>query len=394
MAKWLLVSCALLAVAGLARAEDKRPSRDERKRYGAALQRARQAQAAGKLVAAAKALDECLQILPDDAVALTELGATQLRANQLDKAEATSRKAVARSQTVSVRAAALYNLGVILDKRGDKPGAIESYQGSLRLRTHPVVEAALRKLDPKLADALRFVPRVMRAVATSDAKALVKEQCWKSVADAWPDLDVEPGDVAERFTCTEAPTKLALAGTPFLDVKLLRSVANYNWPKEVDTLAIRTAQGWFLAPFERIWSNRWTESSAEVKSVELRDVGKSPALVVRWTDTTDDWPWDLDPARMPYDGEGRQELTTYVLVAGIGASGTPSATPPIPVAAAAAYGADDPKPKASAQLVVTFPATGGIELAGPEVARTKVAKNKFADLLGALKAGTFPLEFP
>jgi hypothetical protein len=36
----------------------------------------------------------------------------------------------------------------------------EAYQGSLR--PHPVVEAALRKLDFRAAESLRFVPRAMR----------------------------------------------------------------------------------------------------------------------------------------------------------------------------------------------------------------------------------------
>jgi hypothetical protein len=43
---------------------------------------------------------------------------------------------------------------------------------------------------------------------------------------------------------------------------------------------------------------------------------------------------------------------------------------------------------------VTFPAIGGLQLTGPELARTKVPKKKFADLLEALSPGTFELVFP
>jgi len=43
---------------------------------------------------------------------------------------------------------------------------------------------------------------------------------------------------------------------------------------------------------------------------------------------------------------------------------------------------------------VTFPPAGGITLTGPVVAKTKVPNKKFADLLDALKPGTFELVFP
>ena len=56
------------------------------------------------------------------------------------------------------RVASLFSLRGILDKAG----AFAAYQGSPRLRPHPVVEVVRRKLELKLADALRFVPRAMR----------------------------------------------------------------------------------------------------------------------------------------------------------------------------------------------------------------------------------------
>ena len=383
---------------GRARADNK-PTADEQKRYAAALKRARHAEDASQLAAAAKGFEDCLQILPDDPVALSELGVVQLRANQLEKAEATSRKAIEHSQSPSVRAASLFNLGFILAKRGDKPGAIEAYQSSLRLRPHPVVEAALRKLDAKAADNLRFVPRAMRAVTTTDATALIKEQCWKSVADAWPELEAKPGDVKLdefHYHCAELPTKLALTGTPFLDVRVLRSESVYSqYPKEVDTLAIRTAQGWFVAAFDKLWSNRWGEGSTKITSVELQDLGTAKAIVVRWDQTFDEWPWDADPDhRYPAtDPEGRVVTSSFAVVAGIGASGTPSMTPAFPGGFSAGFG-ESRKPTVSAALAATFPATGGLQLTGPELAKTRIPKKKFADLLEALKPGTFELVFP
>jgi len=401
MSKWLLVSCVWMLFAGHARADNK-PTADEQKRYAAALKRARHAEEAGQLAAAAEGFEDCLQILPDDPVALSELGVVQLRANQLAKAEATSHKAIEHSQSPSVRAAALFNLGYILAKRGDNPGAIEAYQGSLRLRPNAVVETALRKLDPKAAENLRFVPRAMRAVTASDTAALIKEQCWKSVADAWPELEVTSSDVwsdangNHYYRCTEIPTKLTLAGTPFLDVRVLRTLAKYaQYPKEVDTLAIRTAQGWFVAPLDKLWSTRWGDGEATVKSVELDNVGNAKAIVVRWHTTWDERSWDADAAHRDLAGdlEGRVVTRSFVVVASIGASGTPSMTPAIPVGFSAGFGKDREQ-LVSATVAATFPATGGLQLTAPELAKTRVPKKKFADLLDALVPGTLELVFP
>jgi tetratricopeptide (TPR) repeat protein len=182
-----------------------RPSADEQRRYRAALARARTAEHAGNLKLAARAFTDCLQILPDDPVALGELGVVQLRAGQLADAEATSRKAIEHSQSPTVRAAALFNLGYVLVKRGDPRGAIEAYQSSLRLRVNPTVEAELRKLDPAAAAALRFVPRPMRS-APPDTPAVLKERCWKAVAEAWPELEATAADVSDRhfdYACSE-----------------------------------------------------------------------------------------------------------------------------------------------------------------------------------------------
>ncbi len=402
MPKWLLLWCAWILSAGNAHADNK-PTADEQKRYAAALKRARHAEEAGQLAAAAKGFEDCLQILPDDPIALSELGVVQLRANELEKAEATSRKAIEHSQSPSVRAAALFNLGYILASRGDNAGAIEAYQGSLRLRPNAVVETALRKLDPKAAENLRFAPRAMRAVTASDTAALIKEQCWKSVADAWPELEVTSSDVwsdanygNHYYRCTEIPTKLALAGTPFLDVRVLRTLAKYaQYPKEVDTLAIRTAQGWFVAPLDQLWSTRWGDGEATVKSVELDHVGNAKAIVVRWDTTWDERSWDADAAHrdLAGDPEGRVVTRSFMVVADLGTSGTPSMTPAIPVGFSASFG-ESHKSTVSATRTVMFPASGGLQLTAPELAKTKVPKKKFADLLDALVPGTFELVFP
>ncbi|HEX4416750.1 MAG TPA: tetratricopeptide repeat protein [Kofleriaceae bacterium] len=401
MSKWMMVGCAWITLvasaahAAPAPSAPAKPSADEQKRYGAALKHAREAEAAGKLAVAAKAFEDCLKIIADDPVALGELGVVQLRANQLADAEATSRKAVAHATTVNVHAAALFNLGYILAKKGDNPGAIEAYQGSLRLRANQTVEAALRKLDPKAADSLRFVPRAMTASAATSGAALAKAQCKKDLdGDEQLPPGTKPEDTYEHhYDCTEFPAKLALTGTPFLEVKVLHEVGSYNSQREVDTLAIRTQNGWFVTPFESLWSNRWGTSTGKIAAVELTAIGAGKAIVVRWTQDVDDWPWDATK-HYPDDGlEGRQEIMTFIAIAGVGPSGVPAMTPAIPVGMAAGYG-DDRVRGASAELAVAFPAAGGLALTGPTLAPTKTPKIKYADLLALLKPGTFPLDFP
>jgi hypothetical protein len=375
-----------------------RPSADEQRRYSAALTRARNAERAGNLELAARAFTDCLQILPDDPVALGELGVVQLRAGQLADAEATSRKAIEHSQSPTVRAAALFNLGYVLARRGDPPGAIEAYQSSLRLRASPTVEAELRKLDPAAAAAMRFVPRPMRP-APSDTLAMLKERCWKAVAEAWPEFGATAADVSAphfHYACSEVPTRLSLAGTPILEARVLSSTSVYSqYPKLVLSLAIRTQQGWFTAPLEQMWVNRWGDGNLQVTAVELTSLGREPAIVVRWDASWDDWPWDSDPAHAypAGDPEGRIVIDHKLAIASLGPSATPSMTPSITTGFTAGFGAKR-KPLVRGAMKPVFDPAGGLTLEPPILEPTRIPRKKFADLLDRLIPGKLELGFP
>ena len=118
------------------------------------LAKARAQQGKKDYAGAIKTLEELLAHDPDDAVALGELGFTAYLAKDLKKAEEYTRRSIAAQATPSVRGATLFNLGMILEDRGDKPGAIASYLESLRSRPNATVLAKLRKLDAVAADSL------------------------------------------------------------------------------------------------------------------------------------------------------------------------------------------------------------------------------------------------
>lgn len=384
---------------GTALAQGAAQAIDEWKKYATLLNQGRQLERANKLADATKALTECLKLIPDDATALSELGYVQFRAGNHAEAETTTRKAIARADRAELRAASLYNLGLILQARagdkGDKAGTIAAFEQSLRLRPNPAVSAALTKLDPKAVARVRAAITPMKGpTAPSDVSGvkLSEDVCWRSLAETWPDLNVQQD---QDRSCTEVKVKLP-ADSPFLDVRIWQSVGEYGWNKEADTLAIRTKNGWYLTQFDAFWSNRWSNGANKVVSAEVRTLGKSRVLDLRWQASVDEWAWGMDAAKDRYNQEGRVQKTTYMLLAGIGPSGAPSVTAPIPIAAEATFGEKrtiQPS-EVSSSLTVTFPPDGGVLFAGPTLKPTKVPKQKYWDLTVPLLAGKVPIEFP
>jgi len=375
------------------------PSVDERKKYRQLLSQGRKLEAAGKLPDAAKAFADCLAVVPDDATALSELGYVQFRAGNLIEAEKTTRKAVARSGPPDLRAASLYNLALILQARAqDKVGAVAALEQSLRLRPDKTVQEALAKLDPKAVGRVRAGVTPLAGPFFADdpsGQKLKTEQCWKSLADEMAELEVTASDVKDRIKCSyELKVKLP-PGSPFLDVRLWSSIGSYNWPKQADTIAIRTAKGWYVRHYAVVWSNRWVSGSTKILSAEVRDLGNRKVLALRWQHASDSWTWSLDESLERGQEEGRVDRTSNLMLIGIGPSGTPSATAPIPFAMAAAYGdSRDTKSDVTATLDVAFSPQGDLTLTGPNTAHTKVPKKKYADLLPPLLPGSFPIEFP
>jgi tetratricopeptide (TPR) repeat protein len=175
-----LTPLASLLLAGLAahaspaaaapRARPPAPAADVLKQARALLSKGRKLEDKKQYAEAIAAFEALTKLVPDDAVALSELGFTAYLAKDLGKAETATRAALARQATPSVKGATLYNLGLIQEARGDKAGAIVSYLESLRVRPHAVVLARLAKLDATAAAALDpYRPAPLASVASVDA---------------------------------------------------------------------------------------------------------------------------------------------------------------------------------------------------------------------------------
>jgi hypothetical protein len=115
----------------------------KRMRAGMALQKA------SKWAESVPEFEAALVAVPDDQRALAELGWSAMHAGDFTKARKADEQAIRVAVDKNVKAAGLYNLGQVQEKTGDKPGAQKSYQESLTLRPHPVVEKALVALGAK-----------------------------------------------------------------------------------------------------------------------------------------------------------------------------------------------------------------------------------------------------
>lgn len=134
------------APADAARATAKAPTAEQRADYkkhmkaGWALQKQEKwAEAVGEFEAALAAID-------GDQRALAELGFSAMSAGDFAKARRADEQAVQVAADKKVKAAALYNLGVVLEKTSDKDGALRAYHASLALRPNKTVEQAITKL--------------------------------------------------------------------------------------------------------------------------------------------------------------------------------------------------------------------------------------------------------
>lgn len=132
-------------------------SADEQARLRSLRDEARAAAKKNDHAAAAAATERALALQPGDDRLLSELGWQRFLAKDLVRAEAATRQAIAVGGRA--RPASLYNLGRILEEKGDKPAAAKAYQESLALRPNRTVQQALARVDPSAAVAASPAPR-------------------------------------------------------------------------------------------------------------------------------------------------------------------------------------------------------------------------------------------
>ena len=319
---------------------------------------------AGKLPAAMAKFEACLKIHPGDPVALGEAGVVALQQKDLDKAEKLTRKAIAAQPKPEVRGALLFNLGMILDARKDKPGAIAAYADSLRARPNKIVRDKLRTLDATVAAQFdAFAPVAMAGPFKS-----VDAFCQAQPAQVTYHM---PDEVSLACTCGKTIGTAKPAGPFKHAVAIARTCGDEELGEGTYHVAVETDAGWFFHPIK---------SASWIRVLDLVDV---PALAI------DDGKVKLEIAETgECHKDGAFDLRELVVV-GIGASGKPSATPPIRlVDHYDTYQADTGEFTTTSDVKVTAKWTkdGKLEIAGKT---TGLDKATAGDLVGT-HALTFP----
>lgn len=298
----------------------------KQKLFNAALAEGRKLADHGKNPEAIAAFQRALAIDPSGVRALSELGLAHYRLKQYAEAEAAMRKALKGARDPGQRGRSYYNLGLILEGKGNTQGAIAAYSDSLKARYHQVVLERLRKLDAAAASALDPVaPRRMRGpFPTLEAMCAALNDCKKRMEDS-----LSAGPVYECKTAT--PLKaLAKATAPFEAVQVFATTCKEEPSGEGDTaeldyesvarLGVRSASGWYVSDVGSMSAD--SRSSSDLKVLELRFAAGAGGAPRVWLRVQEEAGGD--------SGTGSTGAETESLVvAGIGASGVPSATPPL-----------------------------------------------------------------
>jgi len=316
----ILIACWLCSGSASANTDGKSVDPADRVRYRAALKRGQSAYSNNDYQAAIAAFNEALAAIPGDARALSELGLAAYRKQDFAAAEASLRRSIAAAGDHDVKGASLYNLGRVLEDRGDKPGAIDAYRQSLGERPNATVRERLAGLDAAAAAALDpLAPRVLLgpfADLTQFCATARRAECRG-----------EPGEGDSEYRCDGKPIrKLDAPAAPYRAVVLFNASCwfdpRHDYGLRKYHLAIRTKDGWFVArESPATWNNRRCDEALTVRGLELTDAvaGGAPEVVLR-----------VERKGECTGGGGSETWTDqYLVVAGVGASGRPSATPPI-----------------------------------------------------------------
>lgn len=184
------------------------PAAADDPRAGVLVRDARKAQGRGDHAAAMRLFEQALLLRRDDAALQSDLGWSALQAGDLARAESATRAAIAGETRPALRAASLYNLGRILEARGNRAGAIQAYRESLTLRPHAVVQRQLATLDPAAAAA----QSPLRPQAMVGPLATMRDVCG-SIHGATPPASCSTPDAVRQ--------SVAQPAAPFRGVTLL-----------------------------------------------------------------------------------------------------------------------------------------------------------------------------
>lgn len=296
------------------------------KLFNAALNEGRKLADHGKNPEAIAAFQRALAIDPTGVRALSEMGLAHYRLKQYAEAEAAMRKALKGARDPGQRGRSYYNLGLILEGKGDAKGAVAAYSDSLKARYHQIVLDRLRKLDATAASALDpIAPRRMRGpYPTLEAMCAALNDCKKRMEDS-----ISAGPVYE---CNPASPLKSLAKTtaPFEAVQVFSTTCKEEPSGDGDSadlsfesvaqLGVRSAAGWYVSEVGSMSAD--SRSSSDLKVLELRFAAGASGAPRIWLRVQEEAGGDSGTGSLGSETES-------LVLAGIGASGVPSATPPL-----------------------------------------------------------------
>lgn len=389
-----LLGCGFCAVFA-ARLVEARKALDAeaQKRVAAAISQGRKLAGQGKNPEAIAAFQSALSIDPTTAKALSELGLAYYQMKQYPEGEAAMRKAIKAAAEPGQRGRSLYNLGLILEAKGDAKGAVTAYQASLKERTNQVVLERLRKLDAAAAAALDPVaPRSLRGPFLT-----LPELC-KAVNDCKKRAAEELSSAGEHYSCKVKKPLAAVAkpAAPYKAVQLIETVCAET--EEVggnsDTrvyLVVQNDKGWFATDVGGHFANSNTSTFSDFNMKELQlTAGAAGAqrIFLRFAENASH---EMNTGSDAWENE-------KLVIAGIGKSGTPSATPPLLLRTLETedpgdYG-DDKGGKDSDKTIVNLKAKLNINLQGDELELTPATSAKSVAKAHLAPTGKHALMFP
>jgi len=210
-------------------------SKEDRKRFLAALDAGRVASKSGAYTEAIARFREALVVNPTNAAALGELGWAALKAGDLTLAETATAPAPRYADVDTQRASLLYNLGRVAEAREKKDVAIAYYRRSLELRDNDTVRERLKAIGGDAAAPPSLgLARVGSTFETLDSACSVLTAAKCSAPEA-------EGDTT---TCSCAPT---LEATQFGGEVGLLVFTVSDGPEERSWHPIfKTRSGWVL----------------------------------------------------------------------------------------------------------------------------------------------------
>jgi hypothetical protein len=292
------------------------------KQVAAAVEKGRKLAAQGKYAESITAFQSAIASSPTAASALSELGLAYYHLKQYAEAEAALHRALKATSAPAQRGRSLYNLGLILEAKGDTRAAVAAYKDSLAARSNQVVLERLRKLDAAAAAALDPVaPRSFRGpFATLKDTCAALNDCQKRAA-------AELSVAGPNYSCRSKKPVATLPkpAAPYRAVQLIAAVCAEGKKDTGDSdsrvyLVVQGEKGWFATDVGGKIESEQLRTFTDFAVGELRlTAGPAPRLLLRVKESGGH---DV--------GEGSDSWENEKLViAGIGPSGTPSATPPL-----------------------------------------------------------------